>query len=660
MKRSNLITKAFFLFILAVHSIIQPSSATTSGTLASDTQIPLVMDGRTIGSMTLKAGAAVSIIEVLPGQEGVMISLGDSAPFKLPREALTPESLSTASTATAAITAATPTPAVIVSASTVQAKGIPTPPVISTSVLAYAGDVPEQPGFDGQSVWQFRVQVASWGPNGYLWIPPKCKKIKAIIMGTTIVIEKAMLEDPIIREMAEQEDIAIVWFNRNWCNQGEYNKKEFIDTLEGALKNLADVSGYPEIAWVPWVTIGHSASQGFAYNSAYWNPDRVLAVVSAKAGYPLPPKWSEHPTMGETPLLAVGATQFEITNPYKYSSADGTGEQMAGVANKRPPGAVTVGIAEVGSGHFEWSQQLSRYTADFIRAAARARLSATVDANYKFKPVDPDSLWVVDSKFPARFPAAPAKDYTGNKAQAMHVFNKELADGVAVIAKGFDKKPQWIGFECGGKVIEPNMKGMTDLPFIPVDDGMTFHVRAHLLDCLPAVPPDVAKPLGHAKDDEIKLRVAGWGWSCEQVGADKFRIRFSRAEDKIDKIIILATHPGNADYRPIVQPGFITISLQNKEGTAQKITFPEIPDQLEGVKEVILNATSDSGLPVEYFVKNGPAIIKDRNHLIFTPIPVNAKFPVEVCVVAYQWGKTLEPKVQTAEKVVRSFKINRK
>ena len=523
----------------------------------------------------------------------------------------------------------------------------------------HAGDAPELPGFDGQSVWHYRVPIASWGPNGYLWIPPKCKKIKAIIMGTTIVIEKAMLEDPIIREMAEQEDIAIVWFNKNWCNLGGYQEQGFRDTLEGALKNLADVSGYPEVAWVPWVTIGHSAAQGFAYGSAYWNPDRVLAVVSAKAGYAYPPKWSEHPTMGETPLLVVNGTQYEITNPYQAGTAADVCGQMAQVARNRPPAAVVIGVAEVGSGHFEWSQQLSRYTAAFIRAAARARLPATVNADFKFKPIDPNSLWLVDTQIPARFPAAPAKSYNGDKANAMRVFTKELADGVAIITKGYDKKPQWIGFDCGGKVIEPNMKGLTALPFIPVDDGMTFQVKAHFLDSLPVVPPNVVKPLGHAKNEEIKLRVAGWGWSCEQVGPDKFRIRFSRADDKIDNIIILATHPGNNEYRPIVQPGFITIPLQNKEGKAQKINFPKLPDQREGAKELILNATADSGLRVEYFVRNGPAIIKDGNHLVFTPIPVNAKYPVEVCVVAYQWGKTIEPRVQTAEKVVQTFKINR-
>ena len=100
--------KLFLVLTLLIASTLQ-SFATTPGTLAVDTQIPLVMDGKTVGSMTLKAGSEVSITQVLPTEDSVLISRGDSTPVKVSKAAITPESLQNAIAAETAA-AATPTP----------------------------------------------------------------------------------------------------------------------------------------------------------------------------------------------------------------------------------------------------------------------------------------------------------------------------------------------------------------------------------------------------------------------------------------------------------------------------------------------------------------------------------------------------------------------
>lgn len=69
-----------------------------------------------------------------------------------------------------------------------------------------------------------------------------------------------------------------------------------------------------------------------------------------------------------------------------------------------------------------------------------------------------------------------------------------------------------------------------------------------------------------------------------------------------------------------------------------------------------LHATSSSGLPVNYYVSRGPAVIEDGK-LRLAEIPVRAKFPIEVEVVAWQFGSGMEPKVRTAESVKRVFHI---
>jgi hypothetical protein len=94
----------------------------------------------------------------------------------------------------------------------------------------------------------------------------------------------------------------------------------------------------------------------------------------------------------------------------------------------------------------------------------------------------------------------------------------------------------------------------------------------------------------------------------------------------------------------------------NKDGADQVITFPAIGDQPAGLASVKLSGTSNAGLPVQYYVREGPAEI-DGDTLKFTPIPPRTKFPVKVTVVAWQWGRSIEPRVKTASQVEQAFTI---
>jgi hypothetical protein len=104
-----------------------------------------------------------------------------------------------------------------------------------------------------------------------------------------------------------------------------------------------------------------------------------------------------------------------------------------------------------------------------------------------------------------------------------------------------------------------------------------------------------------------------------------------------------------------VQPGELKIA-PNRNGRQQTISFDPILDRPRGAKEVQLRASSDSGLPVRFFVRSGPAEIHG-DRLVFTPIPPRCKMPVTVTVAAWQWGRSSDPAIQTAEIVERSFKI---
>ena len=61
-------------------------------------------------------------------------------------------------------------------------------------------------------------------------------------------------------------------------------------------------------------------------------------------------------------------------------------------------------------------------------------------------------------------------------------------------------------------------------------------------------------------------------------------------------------------------------------------------------------------MPVYFYIKEGPAIIKDGK-LVFTKIPPRSQFPIKVTVAAWQYGRDSEPKIKSAEPVEQTFYI---
>ena len=77
------------------------------------------------------------------------------------------------------------------------------------------------------------------------------------------------------------------------------------------------------------------------------------------------------------------------------------------------------------------------------------------------------------------------------------------------------------------------------------------------------------------------------------------------------------------------------------------------------MKSLALRATSDAGLPVQFYVVSGPVkLAEDNATLEFLPVPPRAKFPVRVVIGAYQWGRISGEKVRTAGPVFQELSIS--
>jgi hypothetical protein len=249
----------------------------------------------------------------------------------------------------------------------------------------------------------------------------------------------------------------------------------------------------------------------------------------------------------------------------------------------------------------------------------------------------------------------PSAVYKGDPARAWWFFDKETA--LAAAAFEGDRKPrekQMLTFIQDDTLLPVARQGFAALRFEPDTDGLSFRLRGAFLSEMPAELIGAGGRLGHAPGP-VQMRVITG--AAMQTGPATFRVQFDRQGPGGD-VWIQEEHPGNAQYRHAVQPGKLSIPARLTEGKPQQINFPAIGDQRADAKGVLLKAIADSGLPIDYYVVAGPAIV-EGSMLRFTPIPVKSRYPVIVTVVAYQWGRTIAPLYQSAEPVTQTFFIKK-
>ena len=208
-------------------------------------------------------------------------------------------------------------------------------------------------------------------------------------------------------------------------------------------------------------------------------------------------------------------------------------------------------------------------------------------------------------------------------------------------------------FVQDGKILPVDKSGYVQLKFQPDNDGLTFHLKGGFLSEVPDGLIGAGTKLNYGPE-LFSFRVThGIAFQTEK---NTFQVQFDRQAFRPPMIQVI--QQGNDQYRRSTQPGKVNLPARNSEGKPQTISFPEIGNQKVGVKSLQMKAISDAGIPVSYYVTVGPAVV-EGNQLIFTEIPPRSKYPVTVTVVAWQYGRSIEPKVKTAEPIVQTFIINK-
>jgi hypothetical protein len=552
-------------------------------------------------------------------------------------------------------------------------------------------------------VWQYSAPIGDRGARAFLFIPPQCERVRGALIALDNLAEKPLLEDLVIREAAGAEDLAIIWIGAN-----SDGKRPFADgfkpekgddaVLDGILADLAKRSGYEEIASAPLLPLGHSAGVPFAMDLAYARPERMIAAVDFKSV--LPPRAKEaQDRIDGVPLLIVKGQFEEWAKPPALTDREASWHEQRNAAlalRKRSENALVGFLLDAGGGHFEAGDEVTQVIAMFVRKAANARLvrdgkNGTEGTNgtdgdlrelarsglRRLTPSDlgrltrsglrrltPSEGWLTDSgtaieNGDAVIAAYP--EFAGDRQKAFWYLDREMAEAVRNYGvKQRGKKPQFVTFAKGddGGAAPLSGRGIVELPFLPEQDGRTFKLAGRFFDTVPAGLVGQGEPVTGGNG---RPRVALVRGPAVQVGPDTFRIQFDNSgfSPRGVDLWVLALHPGDAGHRRAVQAGHVVIPRANTAGRAQRMAFPEIPDQRATTVELKLQATVDSGQRAEYGVLSGPAEISgiSGDGLRFSQLPPRSAYPVEVIVLAYQWGRTVEPLVQSAEPVTRTFRI---
>lgn len=226
--------------------------------------------------------------------------------------------------------------------------------------------------FSGYSqVWQWSVKISGSisqetkdHPQAFLWIPENCKQVRGVIFTQHNMIEEGMLENPYFRKTMSDLGFAEVWVTPGISQTYDVAKNED-KLIDEAMKLLAEVSGYQELVYAPLIPMGHSAMASFPWNFAAFNPERTLALVSVHGDAPQTnltgsgrpnPDWGDRNIDGIPSLFIMGEYEWmeaRIAPAYKFIS-------------KHPQSVITL-FADAGHGHFDYSDAMVKYVADYIR-----------------------------------------------------------------------------------------------------------------------------------------------------------------------------------------------------------------------------------------------------------------------------------------------------
>ena len=517
-------------------------------------------------------------------------------------------------------------------------------------------------------------------PRAFLWVPEGCERVRGVVVAPQNMEEEQLFQDAGFRKTLSELGFAEVWITPGLSDVRFRFDKGDGERLEKLLKALGEVSGYGEIGEAPLVAVGHSATASWGWDVAAWKPERVLAVVSLSGQWPYFDSgfWKGRSVDGVPGLTTKG--EYEIQG----SLESGWYAGLKGDFYVKHPSAAFTQVVEPGGGHFEASAEKIALIGMYLKKAAERRLSK--EAGGALRSIDAGKEgWRYEVWRREAGPSAPAAMvgyYKGVLEKSFWAFDREMAEGIERFQnRRNDGLPVLLAYgQTGGLTAPVPDHAMVHLKFEPLDDDLHFSVTPEFWDRVPGTKDgkkaewqgwlegmEQGAAIEHPAGKRDLLQIEPIRGPVEQVGAGgagRFAIRFHQFgmnnAKRSNDVWLVMTYPGDGHFKRMVQQAELKFPLVNAAGVEQAIAFPEIGDVVAGRTEKFeLKGEASSGLPVHYYVREGPAEVDDAGVLRLTEIPPRAKYPVEVTVVAWQWGRAGEPRVRSAKPVERGFWVRR-
>ena len=503
--------------------------------------------------------------------------------------------------------------------------------------------------------------------NAYLWIPEHCQKVRGALLLFRNIIDESLTVNPSIRAVCAKNDLAIIWVNSYLYARDKAKipnpigtPQEYSEFLGKIFNDFAALSGYSELSSAPWLPFGQSAQLPMLAYLLKGNPGRCIAEIALKD-----PLYNPDANNEEVPILnwkGTGSSWNQATHFFKDWNTGMSGYYTTIIAkHARFSNSPVSYVMEGWSSHFGATETLVQYLAEYISTVTKARLPDKLGE--PLKKIDVSKGWVTGLPIPdndnGRKPFAPIpyeKATPEQKAEPWFFTESEAKRAYEIASIDWNAEPQMPAISNEKGEVYPHC--FRDLQqFSPTfgDDGITFQLNPVLLDTPPA--SFTVEPGTILRKTPGKPFVY-WMLGCAApLGDDTWQIHLSRSAKfpiGTDDAWLAVYKSGEGKVRGVEQPFLVNFN-PNTQGTPQQITFDPIHDiKVGSTPSITLSAKASSGLPVRYYVLQGPAVI-DGEKLNFTAIPPRAKLPLKVTVVAWQWG--IKDKIQTAPSVAQSFDL---
>ena len=359
-------------------------------------------------------------------------------------------------------------------------------------------------------------------PRAYLWIPEKCKSLKAVVLGNDNMLEEPLFADDGFRASLASVDCGIILVTSGFQGMNEKLDETDRPKVLALLRKLADESGYGELAErTLLVPLGHSAWADWPYFVANAWPERTACGVSLKGSWPhakgkfFTREFAER--MKDVPLLLV-------SGEYEGDFAGMCGKTRDFLKDK----PVNLRIeCDWGSGHFEYSPEMASFLGRYIGdGVAKRGKSAAIGGVWPQKSTTSGKFTVL------AFRDAAGKEVEQNPKYHLQVTLPDLAVRTAFAEKVPPNRPErWTGLPAGSENPKP-------------------------------ASPDAEKDI-----DWFVVQGPG-----VKTGRDGLAVRFNRhgfEGYRAREIVLAAVYPGDGEFRRSVQQAIVRFPLKAREGNVE-------------------------------------------------------------------------------------------